>query len=878
MTDVIRLPIYEEYLPSPTVVELEPRIDRDSFPVSGVTEKGRACDRCKLGQRQGLRNTCIRAEGRAGGLLVIGEGPGQTEDAVGRPFVGKSGQLLRKTVESWWSGPVAYDNATRCSPGKIKLTDKMINQCRGFLSQTIDEVRPTRIICVGAWAAKAVFGRSVSPFSTRGGYAYLRGYGKPTPVFFVLHPAAALRNRFVRGWFAEDMRKALTDPDPPPGPWDVELTVVNNVKLAEYAERSLRTNRWVSFDVETYGIMWNKEFRMISVALTGSDDDEVFVWDKAGLEDPEVCAPLLRLLQDRRVKKMGQNVKYDQLAFRAAYGISVRPIVIDTRLQRKLLEPEAEGGLGKMAELVGMGGLKEEASEIMDSMVRRVKAALREKTPEAQAAAMAKINLPEDIEAAFRLGVPLASLKFGLIPYDTLTRYNARDSVATKLLGLRMEKEIKAEPRLQRMWTTQIVGAAEALERVEAWGVPASKQAIRQFDRFLEMREVGLKTTLDQYGPTVNWNAPDQVGELLFKQLRLPPLKSTPGGKLSTDSEVLKHLAGKHPLPKALLDYRFVSKLRGTYAQGMFPHVRSDGRIHPNLKIDGTRTGRLSCGDPNLQNIPRADSPEGKMARDCFVASPGCLLLEADYAQIELRVAAMLSQDSKMLEIFASGVDYHMKTAQLISKIAWGINPDQVEDKHRSLAKSVVFGTLYGKTAHTFAKEWGVSKAKAQVIVDAIMGQFKRLKAWTAERQTEASKTGYVWTWWAGQPARRRSLWQIADADDARASVARNGAGNTPIQGTANEFCLASLRQCVEWIESDGIEDMIKLVLAVHDSLMFEVRRDMVEEAMAQVHSIMTSHDSMNVKLVADFKVGASWGSMVKIKPGQKLDSVLEAS
>ncbi len=363
----------------------------------------------------------------------------------------------------------------------------------------------------------------------------------------------------------------------------------------------------------------------------------------------------------------------------------------------------------------------------------------------------------------------------------------------------------------------------------------------------------------------MNWGSPDQVAELLFGKLKLPIIKRTATGKPSTDEDVLDVLKNKHPLCSDLLEWRSVSKLKGTYASGMIPHVRVDGRIHPNIKLDGARSGRSSCTDPNLQNIPRPVDPEGKMARDCFVAPPGKILFEADYGQLELRIAAMLSGDPVMLSIFASGVDYHLRTAQMISHLAWGIPPEEVTDKHRSLAKSVNFGILYGKTARTLAEEWGVSIAKAQLVVDAIMGNFKVLDKWCKARRAEAEKTGLVWTWWQGEQGRKRPLFRVAErGNDGAQATARNGAVNSPIQGPASEFCIASLIDAVDWIESDGIEADVKLVLAVHDSLLFEITESWEHEVAGQVEEIMKGHDSNGVALEVDFKRGYAWGSMMK--------------
>jgi DNA polymerase-1 len=431
---------------------------------------------------------------------------------------------------------------------------------------------------------------------------------------------------------------------------------------------------------------------------------------------------------------------------------------------------------------------------------------------------------------------------------------------------------------MRRTWDRIVRPASVALERVEAWGVPCDRAQIEQFDQYLYAREQKAKATLDQYAPDVNWRSPDQVATVLFDRLKLKAVALTETGKRSTAEEVLVKLASKHPLPAALVEHRFITRMRGTYASGMLEHVRADRstgypwhRIHPNVKLDGARSGRTSCTDPNLQNIPRPDgSPEGKMARDCFAAPPGYKLVELDYSQLELRVACLLSRDPKMLEIFKSGVDYHLRTAQLVSKLAWGVDDLMQLDKaaakeYRSRAKAVNFGVLYGKGAGGLAAEWGCKVDDAQRVIDLIMGQFKVLDTWCDARLAEARKTGIVWTWWDGENARRRPLWRVADKsqeNDASRNRAENGAVNSPIQGTASDFCIASLTACVDWIEQDCVPGT-KLVLPVHDALMFEVRDDMVDEVAHTAAHIMRSWPFGDVPLVVDCKVGQSWGSMV---------------
>lgn len=1135
------LPLYDDHATPLAAVEHAQSIDRDTLPAFGV--HGRACSRCTgdaVGIRTGLRNPCMPAEGEPGGLLVVGETPTRDEDAVGRPLSSAGGSLVRKLIAKHWAGPVAFDLAVRCAPGAQGVREKHVDLCRGYLAATVAEVAPTRILALGNWAAYALLGRSVSPMSLRRAHAWLRGTAKPVPVFPLVSAGAAMHNRFVRQWLEADIEWALTTPDPAPAPWAVDARIIETDDDARAAEAALMGAAWVAFDVETVGQMWTDAFRVISVAVCADGDDSPWVWVGDALRRQGTLDALRRVLTSRDLPKAGQNVKYDQLAMRAAFGWQVRPIALDTRLQRKLLEPEADGSLGAMSELVGMGGLKEEASEAMATALAKVKRAL--KKPLNPALPIVEgLDLDPHVDAALRAGASPDDYRFWLMSGDVLARYNARDAVATARLGVALGDDIKREPDLARTWRTIVRPAAVALERIEAWGVPVSRDAIVAFDDYLGVKEQEAKAVLDAYGDT-NWNSPVQVATLLFETLKLPVIRTGDSGKPSTDSDTLEALAKKHPLPRALLDYRKVVKLRGTYARGMLEHVRGD-RIHPNIKLDGARSGRTSCiaggtlvrtkrgqvpiecvrvgdlvwthrmrwrrvtavldqgtkptvrvrlgngelltctsdhrllssqgvwkeaiayagkhevgggawgrgsgalqgagepdddsdrdeardtfgerdggacaaaerggipraevaevqrfqdgrpepdareewdvspqlegrvrgrkglphsavvgeaqagaphrddagargnrvaggdvraphrresekqrarqpgardcartpahsllagegqrvvvvqevqvgrgasvydlsveddhsfsvcgvfahncTDPNLQNIPRAQSIEGKMARDCFAAPPGYVLLECDYSQLELRIAAALSGDPEMRSIFEAGVDYHLRTAQLVSQTAWGIPPEQVEDKHRSQAKSFNFGLLYGQGDAALAGNIGCTVAQASRIREAILGKFKVLDRWIKDQLAYATKHGHAWTSWEGKRARRRPLWRIADTDEAAASVARNSAHNTPIQGTASDFCIASLTECVRWIEGDNVEG-VRLVLSIHDALLFEVREDLLHETYEQVMRIMQGWDSAGVPLVADAKAGPSWGSMEKYPPKAK--------
>ena len=810
------------------------------------------CSECALNDGK-VVTPCMGPVGTVGGVLLLGEAPSRNEDRVGKPFVGDSGRFLQEQVARWWDGPVLVDNAVRCAPGRSKLSPKMVAQCRPYLSRILRD-QFERVICLGAQAAFAVAGRTVSPYTTRKGYAFLRD---GTPVFFLIHPTSALRNRFIRQWFDEDLRWALTTTPRTPD-WSEDCRVVSTAAEARRAIDDISRQPWAMYDVETSGKMWSPTFEIIACAVAAKGHNHAWVWDLTAMSDELVRAPLLEWLADADAPKGGQNVKYDNLAIRSAYGVAVRGTVIDTRLVRKLLVPEASGALDKMVELVGMGGIKEEAAGEMRQIATTIRRNLiKSQTP-------LHPGLSPAAEQAIQSGEPIARYQYKLLSADSLVRYNARDALGTVRIAERLENELAALPNLRRTWDTIVVRAANALEHVEYWGIGVDRERLVRFHEHLEDRLDVAGAELAKF-PGVNWNSTPQLRKLLFEDLSLPVTKTTATGAPSTAATALEPLRDKHSLVGSLLDYRFLNKMLGTYAAGMSQHVCLDGRIRPNIKLDGARSGRTSCVNPNLQNIPRADSPEGRMARDLFVASPGHVLLEFDYSQIELRVAAILSKDPKMISIFQEGVDYHLRTAELIAPVAWGIKPTEVTSAHRSQAKAINFSLLYGAGDKATARKLGCSVGQAARIREGILGTLRVFDRWCKTQVKEAKRSGYTWTYWNGERGRRRSLYRIADADGEQRSRAENGAVNTPIQGSANEYTLASLAECVEWIVEDKVPG-VRLVLTVHDSIMFEVKEDMVEETCWVVKNIMTQWPAGGVPLVADGKMGTSWGSLRDIE------------
>ena len=829
------------------------------------------CTRCALAH--GPRKAPVAPAGLPGGVLFVGEKPGRHEDNCGEPQTGPTGSYLREQVAKHYDGPSAYDNAVRCLP-RGSPTPAEIEACRCYLADSIQRAKPTRIICLGADAVLAVLGRSVAPYSARRGHGWIvnpreapgpdglvrpcDSDADPVPVFMVIHPAAAGRNRFVRRWFESDLKWALTVNLPKPTVWWAMATPVRGADEARDVLRACRAADWTSVDCETSGITYNADFSLLSVALTPKGQEGTWVFDREALVDPTVRALLSEWMADPVARKVGQAVKADARFIRCGLGVPLRGVVGDTRLWRKLLDADADAKLDAMAELVGMGGMKDESVAMMASAGRAKK-----RTAEGQVA------LLDDTAAELAAKGPRYA--FGALPSAVLTRRNARDAVSTARLAELFQPAVNRETALRRVWERLVLPANEAVEQVEAWGMPISRDAIRATEAFLRLKQEEVWNRLAPY--QFNPDSPADVANLFYERLKLPVVKVTSkGGRPSTDKEAMEALEGKHPVVADLRAFRRLKKLRGTYAcgtdeeeGGLEQHIREDGRCHPTLNLDGARTGRLSCEEPNLQNIPRAQTEEGRMIRNAFRAAPGYVLLEADYSQLELRVAAMLSGDEEMKKIFVAGHDYHRRTAEMVARTAWGVDPAAVEDAHRSKAKEINFGLMFGMSDGALSKRAKCSVAEAARIRAAVLGKFRRLDEYTKERLEEARRTGCVWTYYEGMKARRRPLWRVLDEDGETRATAEHGSWNTPIQGTASDFCLGSLVRCVRWIFDDAVP--ARLIVTVHDSLLFEVRLDALAEVAWQVRRLMTQGWETNgVPLVVDLKSGDAWGSLEKYR------------
>jgi DNA polymerase I-like protein with 3'-5' exonuclease and polymerase domains/uracil-DNA glycosylase len=830
---------------------------------SGGEPLDRACTRCAWSVGDG--RACLPAEGKPGGLLVVGEAP--VKDAA-RPFASKSGVYLRSLIDRTWAGPVVYDTALKCpAPGKAKTKDalKPLRECRPYLAEVVAQTQPTRVLSLGPWASFGLVGRALDVDSSRRGYGWILGN---VPVFFAGTPLAALENKFIRQLFERDVHWALTAPIPRPA-YEGVVHVVTSHEDALAAWEALELCDEVLFDVETAGIMHNVDFQVLCAGVGAVDELETdaWVWSEAALADPNALGVLRRILTTKAVS--GSNIKYDMIAAEQCLGISIKRLGSDTQMIRKLAEPTSYGRLDYVAELVGLGGHKQEMEDALAVEIRHAR--LKKQRPG---------HAPHDhwCSQAIRNGTPGSSPKgyaYGLVQASRPTllhRYNARDVVTSAAGVLHLRKRtVEESPRDYALWEELYRPVLPSLARIERVGIQADRQAFEAFSAYLNIGIAELREKFKAWGDDFNPNSTAQVAHILFNKLKLPKRfadVSEKTGALSTDKGTLEQMRGMHPFVDQLAEFRRIDKLDGTYARGGMEHILSDGRVHPTFKPDGTETCRISSERPNGQNLPRPETLEGKMCRDCYTASPGNILLELDMSQVELRVMAGMSGDKDMIQIFLDGLDYHMRTAQLVSQVAWRIPPDMVTEMHRSLAKIINFSLAYGKGDPQLAKEMGCSIEEARRVRQAILGKFKKLDEMLRHLAQHARRFGWVEIPWSETASHKRPLYDAGSHDRFRQGEAERAGKNTPIQGRAAMYILDSLPKIHAWIDRVGAQ--AEIVNTVHDSILFDCHPDWVDLVVQHGTGIMEDHDCWGVPLIADAKAGERWGSLRKIKRGEK--------
>ncbi len=529
----------------------------------------------------------------------------------------------------------------------------------------------------------------------------------------------------------------------------------------------------------------------------------------AQLPREEVLSRLKPWLENPARHKLGQHVKYDRHVF-ANHGIEVQGYVHDTMLQSYVLEVHRPHNLGSLAERhLGRKGISY-----------------------------------EDL-----CGKGAHQIPFAQVDVARAAEYSCEDSDQCLDVHLTLWPQIASHPGLQRIYALEIA-TSEALFRIERNGVLIDAPTLAAQSQQLGERIVQLEQEAYAIaGQPFNLASPKQLGEIFFDKLGLPVVKKTATGARSTDEEVLEKLAEDYPLPARILEHRSLSKLKGTYtdklAQMALPRT---GRVHTHYAQAVAVTGRLSSNEPNLQNIP-IRTAEGRKVREAFVAPAGCVIASADYSQIELRIMAHLSGDEALLRAFHEGLDVHKATAAEV----FGLTPDQVSSEQRRYAKTINFGLIYGMSAFGLAKALSIDNTAAKNYITRYFERFAGVKRYMDETREQAKAQGYVETVFG----RRLMLPELNSPNGPRRAAAERAAINAPMQGTAADLIKLAMIAVQEALDAQGLAT--RMIMQVHDELVFEVPQAEVDWVRSDVPRIMAEVAQLKVPLLAEVGVGMNW-------------------
>ena len=525
----------------------------------------------------------------------------------------------------------------------------------------------------------------------------------------------------------------------------------------------------------------------------------------------EVLAKLKPVLENPEIKKIAQNAKFDY-SILANYGIKVSGIAFDTMLESYVLNSTERHD--------------------MDSMANRY---LNHKT----------ITYDELTK------VDKKKVTIDAIEVEKTTQYAAEDADITLQLHEKLWPELEKDQELTKLFTDIEMPLAIVLAEMERTGVLVDAKQLNDYSYELAKQLIEIEAQLQSLaGEKFNPASPKQIQAILFDKHNLPVLKKTPKGDPSTSEEVLSELANEYELPRMILFYRGLAKLKNTYTDKL-PLMISpiDHRIHTNYNQIGTITGRLSSNDPNLQNIP-VRNEEGRRIRQAFIAPKGCKIISADYSQIELRIMAHLSQDESLLNAFAHDKDIHRVTAGEIL----GKAESEVTNEERRRAKAVNFGLIYGMSAFGLSKQINIPRKEAQFYIDRYFERYPGVQQYMEQTRQLAAEQGYVET----LSGRRLYLPKIRSTNGIEKRGAERAAINAPMQGTAADIIKTAMIKMSEWIKNQSA-DNIKMVMQVHDELVFEVKDAFVEQYCTEIKKIMENCYQLSVPLKVDVGIGNNW-------------------
>ncbi|BBQ86251.1 TPA: DNA polymerase I [Kluyvera ascorbata] len=594
------------------------------------------------------------------------------------------------------------------------------------------------------------------------------------------------------------------------------VTILDEAMLVSWIEK-LKKAPLFAFDTETDSLD-NISANMVGLSFAIEPGVAAYVPVAHDyLDAPEqisrerVLELLKPLLEDDSLLKVGQNLKYDR-GILANYGIELRGIAYDTMLESYTLDSVA-------------------GRHDMDSLSDRW---LKHKT----------ITFEEIA------GKGKNQLTFNQIALEEAGRYAAEDADVTLQLHLKMWPKLQKNEGPLRIFNEIEMPLVPVLSRIERNGVKIDPAVLHAHSQEIAKRLVELEQKAYEIaGEEFNLSSPKQLQTILFEKQGIKPLKKTPGGAPSTSEEVLEELALDYPLPKVILEYRGLAKLKSTYTDKLPLMINpKTGRVHTSYHQAVTATGRLSSTDPNLQNIP-VRNDEGRRIRQAFIAPEDYVIVSADYSQIELRIMAHLSRDAGLLKAFAEGKDIHRATAAEV----FGLPLESVTGEQRRSAKAINFGLIYGMSAFGLARQLNIPRKEAQKYMDLYFERYPGVLDYMERTRAQAKEQGYV----ATLDGRRLYLPDIQASNAARRAGAERAAINAPMQGTAADIIKRAMIAVDGWLEAE--KPRVRMIMQVHDELVFEVHKDDVEAVSKKVHELMENSTTLDVPLLVEVGSGENW-------------------
>ena len=521
-------------------------------------------------------------------------------------------------------------------------------------------------------------------------------------------------------------------------------------------------------------------------------------------------ATLKPWLESDKHGKVGHNIKYDQHVL-ANHGVGLRGVAHDVLLESYVIESSSRHDVESLASR-HLGAKLLSIDEVTGTGAQRI--------------------------------------PFEQVDVARAAEYSAEDTDVTLQLHAALHPRIAAEEKLARIYGEIEMPVREVLFKMERTGVLIDARQLEAMSHELGQKMLELESRAHkEAGQPFNLGSPKQIAEIFFEKKGIPVVRKTPSGAPSTDEEVLEKLALDHPLAKMLLDHREISKLKSTYTDKLPRMVNPrTGRVHTTYGQAIAVTGRLASNDPNLQNIP-VRTPEGRRIREAFVAPPGCVIVSADYSQVELRIMAHISGDENLLRAFAAGEDIHRATAAEV----FGRSLAEVTAEERRYAKVINFGLIYGMSAFGLAQQLGLERATAQAYIASYFTRYPGVARYMEDTRKSARDRGYVET------VLGRRLWlpEIKSANPARRSGAERAAINAPMQGTAADLIKLAMIAVQGWLEREKLAS--KLIMQVHDELVLEVPDAELAHVKAEVPLLMSGVAELKVPLVVDVGSGQNW-------------------